>query len=44
MLAVGAAAPPIDAPLAGGGRFVLAEALEQGSVYLYFFPKSFTPL
>lgn len=36
-LAAGAAAPEVDLPLLGGGRFRLSEALRQGPVVLAFF-------
>ncbi|MFT7721257.1 MAG: peroxiredoxin [Roseateles sp.] len=45
VLAVGAAAPDFTADAAVGGRpfrFRLAEALKQGPVVLYFYPKAFT--
>jgi len=44
-LAVGAAAPDFSAEAAVGGqafKFRLAEALKQGPVVLYFYPKAFT--
>ena len=44
-LAVGAAAPDFTTPAALGGKpfsFSLAEALKNGPVVLYFFPKAFT--
>ena len=44
-LAVGAAAPDLTADAAVGGKtfsFKLAEALKNGPVVLYFYPKSFT--
>jgi peroxiredoxin Q/BCP len=44
-LAVGAAAPDFSAEAAVGGqtfRFSLSQALKQGPVVLYFYPKSFT--
>ncbi|WP_119154675.1 peroxiredoxin [Caldimonas tepidiphila] len=44
-LAVGAAAPDFSAEAAVGGevfRFTLSEALKQGPVVLYFYPKAFT--
>ncbi len=44
-LPVGAAAPDFAADAAVGGqafRFKLAEALKQGPVVLYFYPKAFT--
>lgn len=44
-LAVGATAPDFSADAAVGGqafRFTLSQALKQGPVVLYFYPKSFT--
>ena len=44
-LAIGAAAPDFSADAAVGGqafKFKLAEALKQGPVVLYFYPKAFT--
>lgn len=44
-LAVGASAPAFSAEAAVGGkafRFTLADALQQGPVVLYFYPKAFT--
>ena len=40
--AVGDAAPEIDAPITGGGRFVLAEARGKW-VAVYFYPRANTP-
>jgi peroxiredoxin Q/BCP len=41
-LRAGDVAPPIDAPVTGGGRFSLAE--NSGSwVVLYFYPRANTP-
>ena len=44
-LAVGAAAPDFSAEASVGGkafRFTMSQALKQGPVVLYFYPKSFT--
>jgi len=36
-------APPFDTTLAGGGKFVLVEALAAGAVVLVFYPANDTP-
>lgn len=44
MLGIGEKAPDFDLERIDGGRFHLAEVLEEKQVLLYFFPKNLTPL
>ncbi len=43
MIAVGDKAPDFDLPVAGGARVRLADALANGPLVLYFYPKDDTP-